>query len=207
MCLRSLHRLLVPQVWVVQSESSALAGLLRLIWDLERQSGPHFHHYVSVHSPEPAAVKLGVTPRNSASSSEKKSSPAVISNWENRLVTVISSRNWLTCTADYFVRWRSCGGRRESFCLWQINAFPFHQGLSRKDKIFILHVDWKSLLQEKYERELCALRCRQERACRLSCCSLVNPSWDFVIRCLCSLESTAGFVVLLWKICTIYHFA
>lgn len=192
MPLRSLHQLLVLQMWVLKREKSALAGPLFLIWVLERQSGPHCRHYMSRLT---AAVKQGVTPCNSASSSEK-TSPAVISNRENRIVTVLSSRNRLTCTADYFAQWRSCRGKRESFCLWQITEFPFHQGLSRKDKIFILHVDWKLLLQEKYERDPCALRCCRERVHRLSCCSLVNPLWDFVRHCLGSLEWRAVFVLL-----------
>lgn len=101
MPLRSIHLPLVLQMWVLKGEKSALAGPLFLICVLKRQSGPHCRHYMSGQT---AAVKWGVTPCNSASSSEKKTSPAVISNRENWIVTVLSSRNRLTCTADYFVQ-------------------------------------------------------------------------------------------------------
>lgn len=112
MPLRSLHRLPVLYEWVLKRGKSALAGPLYLIWVMERQSGPHCHCYMPSNHSQPrltAAVKQGVTPHNSASSSEKPS-PAVISNGENRIVTAIPRRNRLTCTAYYFVQWRSCRG-------------------------------------------------------------------------------------------------
>lgn len=180
MHLRSLHQLLVLQMWVIKRKECPGRTVI-FNMSLAKTKWPTL---LPLHVFTPFTARANSCCQKRSNTSQwcffiRKTSPAVISNSENRIVTVISSRNRLTCTADYFVQWRSCRGRCEPFCLWQITAYPFHQGLSRKDKIFILHVDWKSLLQEKYERDLCALWCRREQVHRLSCCSLVNPLWDF----------------------------